>query len=79
MTIAPRGRQRSAYRAQSSAARQQCCHTPHTRPAQERPSAFRVAKALVLTPPGDDLGPLLKRTRFGLGPIRGKRGIVGGV
>jgi CRISPR-associated endonuclease/helicase Cas3 len=51
----------------------------HTRPAQARPTAFRVAQAWVLTPPGDDLGPLLKRTQFGLGPIRDKRGIVGGV
>lgn len=47
----------------------------HARPSAEapdehRPHGFEEARAWVLTPPGHDLAPLLKRQRHGLGPIR---------
>lgn len=46
----------------------------HERPSAEhpldrRPDGFEEARAYVLTPPGHDLGPLLKRARHGLGPL----------
>lgn len=47
----------------------------HSRPSPAvpndlRPPGFQVARAYVLTPPGNDLAPMLKRARNGLGPIR---------
>lgn len=51
----------------------------HQRPDAERPAAFRTAQALVLTPPEDDLAPLLKRAKHGLGPMRGNGGGIEGV
>lgn len=47
----------------------------HRRSPAERPAAFREARAWVLTPPGDDLGPLLNRPRHGLGRLRDGGGI----
>jgi CRISPR-associated endonuclease/helicase Cas3 len=51
----------------------------HERCADERPAAFRTPRAWVLTPPGHDLAPMLKRARFGLGLMRGRDGVPGGV
>lgn len=51
----------------------------HDRPPEERPSAFREPQAWVLTPPGHDLSSMLKRARYGLGPVRGVDGMPGGV
>lgn len=47
----------------------------HERPSAEtpddhRPAGFETPRAWVLTPPGNDLAPLLQRQRHGLGPIR---------
>jgi CRISPR-associated endonuclease/helicase Cas3 len=47
----------------------------HSRPSLEspddqRPPGFEIARACVLTPPGHELAPMLKRARHGLGPIR---------
>lgn len=47
----------------------------HARPSAEapddrRPPGFENVRAWVLTPPGHDLSPMLKRQRHGLGPIR---------
>ncbi len=39
----------------------------HARPDEERPNEFRQARAWVLTPAGNDLTPLLKQSRNGLG------------
>ncbi len=39
----------------------------HARPDEARPQSFRQPRAWVLTPAGNDLTPLLKRTRNGLG------------
>lgn len=47
----------------------------HTRPEAERPDGFRVARAWVLTPPGHDLTPMLKRSRNGLGRMRDGGGV----
>jgi CRISPR-associated endonuclease/helicase Cas3 len=56
----------------------------HARPSEQagddrRPPGFEEARAWVLTPPGDDLSPLLKRQRHGLGPIRIRGEPMGGV
>ncbi|WP_345539833.1 CRISPR-associated helicase Cas3' [Variovorax defluvii] len=57
----------------------------HARPGPDaldddrRPAGFEHARAWVLTPPGHDLAPLLKRQRHGLGPIRLKGEPMGGV
>jgi CRISPR-associated endonuclease/helicase Cas3 len=47
----------------------------HSRPADERPEAFRNAQVRVLTPTGDDLAPMLKRARHGLGRFHSGGGI----
>ena len=47
----------------------------HQRSDDERPLAYRTAQAWVLTPPGQDLSPLLKTARHGLGPFRDGDGI----
>jgi CRISPR-associated endonuclease/helicase Cas3 len=39
----------------------------HARPDEARPQSFRQPRAWVLTPAGNNLAPLLKRTRNGLG------------
>lgn len=56
----------------------------HARPSAEipgdhRPAGFEQARAWVLTPPGHDLSPMLKRQRHGLGPIRIKGQPMAGV
>lgn len=56
----------------------------HTRPSDEtpddhRPAGFDKARAWILTPPGHDLTPMLKRQRHGLGPIRLKGQAMAGV
>ncbi|WP_326543546.1 CRISPR-associated helicase Cas3' [Pseudorhodoferax sp.] len=56
----------------------------HARPSPDasddrRPAGFEDARALVLTPPGHDLAPLLARQRHGLGPIRRPGEPLGGV
>lgn len=48
-------------------------------PDDRRPSGFEQPRAWVLTPPGHDLAPLLKRQRYGLGPIRMPGQPMGGV
>lgn len=47
----------------------------HPRPSTERPPTFRSPQAWVLAPPGQDLAPLLKTSRHGLGPFRDGDGI----
>ena len=47
----------------------------HARPEQERPEGFREPRAWVLTPAGDDLSPLLKRARNGLGRFHDGGGV----
>lgn len=47
----------------------------HDRPAEERPTAFQAARAWVLTPPGHDLQPMLKRARHGLGRMHDGGGV----
>jgi CRISPR-associated endonuclease/helicase Cas3 len=47
----------------------------HPRPEGERPLAYRRPQAWVLTPADQDLSPLLKRARHGLGPFRDGDGI----
>ncbi|WP_211260289.1 CRISPR-associated helicase Cas3' [Xenophilus azovorans] len=56
----------------------------HARPSAQslgdhRPAGFEEARAWVLTPPGNDLAPLLSRQRHGLGPIRIRGEPMGGV
>lgn len=56
----------------------------HERPSQQapnetRPAGFVHPRAWVLTPPGHDLAPLLRRQRHGLGPIRNQGQPIGGV
>lgn len=55
----------------------------HERPSatapDRRPAGFESARAWVLTPPGHDLAPMLKRQRHGLGPIRRDGKPLGGV
>jgi CRISPR-associated endonuclease/helicase Cas3 len=51
----------------------------HQRPDAERPEAFRAPRTWVLTPSADDLSPLLKRAKHGLGPMRSKAGGIEGV
>lgn len=48
-------------------------------PADHRPAGFDVPRAWVLTPPGHDLSPLLRRQRHGLGAIRSGSKPIGGV
>jgi CRISPR-associated endonuclease/helicase Cas3 len=48
-------------------------------PDDHRPKGFEQARAWVLTPPGHDLMPMLKRQRHGLGPIRMKSQPMAGV
>lgn len=47
----------------------------HPRPPTERPPTYRSPQACVLAPPGQDLAPLLKTSRHGLGPFRDGDGI----
>lgn len=47
----------------------------HARPDSERPEAYRQPRAIVLTPSGNDLTPLLKRTRNGLGRFHNGGGV----
>jgi len=47
----------------------------HERPDAERPVAFRKAHALLLTPKGNDLTPLLNRARNGLGRFHDGGGV----
>jgi len=47
----------------------------HSRSASERPIAFQVAQAWVLTPAGHDLKPLLSKSRNGLGMFHNGSGI----
>lgn len=47
----------------------------HSRPDSERPAAYRVPQALILTPPHHDLSPLLTKAQHGLGPFRDGDGI----
>lgn len=47
----------------------------HTRPDTERPEGFRQPRAWVLTPTGNDLTPLLKRARNGLGRFHNGGGV----
>lgn len=47
----------------------------HTRPDTERPEGFRQPRAWVLTPTGNDLTPLLKRARNGLGRFHDGGGV----
>ncbi|MCB1409255.1 MAG: CRISPR-associated helicase Cas3', partial [Rhodobacteraceae bacterium] len=56
----------------------------HARPSPEspndrRPAGFDEARAWVVTPPGHDLAPMLKRQRHGLGPIHIPHQAMGGV
>ncbi|MCS4509971.1 CRISPR-associated helicase Cas3' [Xylophilus ampelinus] len=56
----------------------------HERPSREapndhRPAGFERPCVWVLTPPGNDLSPLLQRQRHGLGPIRKPGEPMGGV
>lgn len=56
----------------------------HARPSKEapndyRPSGFEMPRVWVLTPPQNDLTPLLHRQRHGLGPIRIRGEPMGGV
>ncbi|MDI9335263.1 MAG: CRISPR-associated helicase Cas3' [Cytophagales bacterium] len=47
----------------------------HTRPEAERPEGYRLPRAWVLTPAGNDLAPLLKRSRHGLGRFHDGGGV----
>ena len=47
----------------------------HARPEEERPEGFRQARAWVLTPAGNDLNPLLKQSRNGLGRFHNGGGV----
>ena len=47
----------------------------HERPDEERPQGFRQPRAWVLTPAGNDLSPLLKRARNGLGRFHDGGGV----
>lgn len=47
----------------------------HTRSETERPDAYSIARAWVLTPAGHDLTPMLKRARNGLGRMRDGGGV----
>lgn len=47
----------------------------HARPDTERPQAYRQPRAFVLTPGGNDLTPLLKRARNGLGRFHNGGGV----
>jgi CRISPR-associated endonuclease/helicase Cas3 len=48
-------------------------------PSDHRPAGFEVPRTWVLTPPGNDLAPLLQRQRHGLGPIRIRNEPMSGV
>ena len=47
----------------------------HARPDAERPEGYRLPHAWVLTPAGNDLTPMLKRARHGLGRFRDGGGV----
>ena len=47
----------------------------HARPDEERPIGFRQPRAWVLTPAGNDLTPMLKRARNGLGRFHNGGGV----
>ncbi|MFD2113753.1 CRISPR-associated helicase Cas3' [Thiorhodococcus fuscus] len=47
----------------------------HPRPEEQRPEAYRLPQAWILTPPNHDLTPLLQTSRHGLGPFRDGDGI----
>ncbi len=47
----------------------------HSRPDEERPEGFRQPRAWVLTPAGNDLTPMLKRSRNGLGRFHDGGGV----
>lgn len=47
----------------------------HARPVEERPEGFRQSRAWVLTPAGNDLTPMLKRARNGLGRFHDGGGV----
>ncbi|MDO8458508.1 MAG: CRISPR-associated helicase Cas3' [Burkholderiaceae bacterium] len=47
----------------------------HARPDEERPEGFRQPRAWVLTPTGNDLTPMLKRARNGLGRFHDGGGV----
>jgi len=47
----------------------------HRRQPEERPVEYREAQTWVLTPPGDDLNPMLNRPRHGLGRFHDSGGI----
>ena len=47
----------------------------HARSEAERPEGYRQPRAWVLTPVGNDLGPMLKRARHGLGRFRDGGGV----
>ena len=47
----------------------------HARPDAERPDGFRLPQVWVLTPAGNDLSPLLKRARNGLGRFHNGGGV----
>ena len=47
----------------------------HARPDEERPEGFRQPRAWVLTPAGNDLTPMLKRARNGLGRFHDGGGV----
>lgn len=47
----------------------------HTRPETERPEGYRQPRAWVLTPAGNDLTPMLKRARHGLGRFHDGGGV----
>lgn len=47
----------------------------HVRPDEERPESFRQPRAWVLTPAGNDLTPMLKRARNGLGRFHDGGGV----
>ena len=47
----------------------------HVRPDEERPEGFRQPRAWILTPAGNDLTPMLKRARNGLGRFHDGGGV----
>jgi CRISPR-associated endonuclease/helicase Cas3 len=47
----------------------------HTRPASERPEAFQAAQAWILTPEGNDLDPLIAKSKHGLGMFHNGGGV----
>jgi len=47
----------------------------HSRPEAERPEGYRLPRAWVLTPAGNDLTPMLKRARHGLGRFHDGGGV----